>query len=145
VTNSLDHAIATARSALGVESSLPAQALRVDRVGEVAEDYYLVMFGPSNGTTAIATVGVESGLLQSSAHLPGVRPHLMLSARQAEDVIRQAHPGHDSWSVTAVWKPSSASKSPFYPLWRVASNGEVFYVDQDGKIWTNLDTLRRGG
>jgi hypothetical protein len=146
MTISPQKAIATARREMGVESGVAAQALRVTRFNGDAEDYYLILFGPTSGTTAVATVGAESDLMHSSANVGGLRPHLSISAEEAENIVQSAHPIEDpSWQVTAVWKPCPASWSPFYPLWQVSSKVRTYYVDQQGKIWTELDSSQHRG
>src|SRR5215212_980642 len=146
LTISPQKAIATARREMGVGSCVAAQALRVSRINGDAEDYYLILFGPSSGTTAVATIGAESYRMQSSAKLGGLCPHLSISAQEAEDIVQSAHPIEDpSWRVAAVWKPSPASQSPFYPLWQVSSRDMIYYVDQQGKIWTELDSRQGRG
>ncbi len=131
---------------MGIERSVAARALWITRINGDAEDYYLILFGPSSGTTAVATVGAESGRIQSSAKLSGLRPHLSISAEDAENIVRSAHPIEEpSWQVAAVWKPSPASWSPFYPLWKVSSEVSTYYIDQQGKIWTELNSSQRRG
>src|SRR5215471_5643210 len=72
-----DEAIARARTAMGLDAAVPARAWRIRRLDRAVDAYYLVVFGAPDAAVAVTTVGAASGEVKTSAHLPGVRPHLL--------------------------------------------------------------------
>jgi hypothetical protein len=140
--DSVDAAIARARTALGLEAGEPARGWSVGRMREGAHDFILVVFGPSDRSSAIAAVDAVSGEVIEAARLPGHVRHALLTAEQA---IQRAGFGPDT-DARLVWDPSPASRSRFYPLWRLQSAGRRAWVDSvRGEVWQTLDTRRGGG
>jgi len=136
-----DEAIARARTEMGLDAAVPARAWRIRRLDRAADAYYLVVFGEPDAAVAVTTVGAASGEVRTSAHLPGVRPHLLIDAAQAVTLVGLG----DSAQAELVWRPSRASRSPFYPLWEVRSATRRVYVDQQGVVWQALDMAGHAG
>ena len=125
---------ALARSALGVPAAEPADALLVERLDRAGQAYYLVMFGPPEGPTAVATVDATSGAIMNSARLGVRQPHLAVTRERAIELARLREPA----TVSLVWCPCRASRSPFSPIWRVAGASATVFVDQQGVCWKDL-------
>jgi len=138
---SSDEAIVRARAAMGLDATVPARAWRIRRLDRAADAYYLVVFGEPAAAVAVTTVGAAHGEVRTSAQLPGVRPHLLLDAAQA---VTLAGLGAGA-QAELVWRPSQASRSPFYPLWEVRSATRGVYVDQQGVVWPALDMAGHAG
>ena len=105
---------------------------RLDRAGE---SYYLVVFGTPAVSVGVATVDVASGALRSSARLTGNNAHRVLEPDEAA----AAAGSYAGGAATLVWCPCPASRSPFYPLWRVDTAAGPVFVDQERRVWTSLD------
>jgi hypothetical protein len=136
-----DEAITRARASLGLAAEVPGRAWRTERLDRPGEAYYLVIFGDEKAAVAVATVDTTNGEIRTSAHLPGVAPHLTVDAEQALQLA-----GRNALSQPVlVWQPCRASRSPFYPLWRVRTNVGIVYVDQQGVVWPELVPGGPGG
>jgi len=139
---SVNAAVASARTALGLDASLPARTWSVARMRSGARSFVLVVFGPPERASAIAAVDPVSGEVLESARLPGRQPHALITADEA---ILRAGFGPDT-EARLVWDPSPASRSRFYPLWQLQSAERIAWVDSvRGAVWHTLDTTRGGG
>jgi hypothetical protein len=127
-------AIATARAATDLGDEVPARAWPVRRLDRPDESYYLVLFGDDDATVAVATVAADGGSVQSTATLRGETGHLTLDAARA----RALAGANEEAEVALVWRPSRASRSPFYPLWEVTGEARPVYVDHAGTVWDEL-------
>jgi hypothetical protein len=136
-----DEAIARARTAMGLDAAVPARAWRIRRLDRTVDVYYLVVFGAPDAAVAVTTVGAARGEVRTSAHLPGVRPHLLIDAAQAVTLAGLGARAH----AELVWRPSHVSRSPFYPLWEVRNATTRVYVDQQGVVWQALDMAGHAG
>ena len=135
-------AIANARLALDLEVSVPAQVWTVARLQPGRHNYFLVVFGTDQASIGIAAVDASSMEILEKARLPGIQLHRLLSAREA---IQRANLPADT-QATLVWEPSAASRSPFYPLWRLTAQTETVWVDSiRGAISKNLRPTLGGG
>jgi hypothetical protein len=142
VNSSADAAIVCARTALGLDTSELARTWSVARMHPGARDYVLVVFGSPECASAIAAIDPVSEQVLEAAHLPGCRPHTVMTAEQA---ILRAALGPDT-EARLVWDPSPASRSRFYPLWQLQSAERRVWVDSvRGEVWHTLDTSRGGG
>ena len=141
-TNSVDAAIASAQTALGLNASQPARTWSVARMRPGARGFLLVVFGPPERASAIAAVDPDSGEVLEAAHLPAREQHALITADEA---ILRAGLGPDT-EARLVWDPSPASRSRFYPLWQLQSADRRVWVDSvRGEVWHTLDTPRGGG
>ena len=140
--DSVDAAVASARTALGLDVQQPARTWSVARMRPGVRGYLLVVFGPPQHAVAIAAVDPVSGEVLEAAHLPGRQPHTLITADEA---ILRAGFGPDT-EARLVWDPSPASRSPFYPLWQLRTSERTAWVDSlRGEVWHTLDTTRGGG
>jgi hypothetical protein len=139
---SIDAAIASARTALGLDVREPATSWSVGRMREGGSDFVLVVFGPADHASAIAAVDPVSGEVIEAARLPGRERHTLITADEA---ILRAGFGPDT-KARLVWDPSPASQSRFYPLWQLQSAGHRVWVDSvRGEVWQTLNARRGGG
>jgi hypothetical protein len=134
-------AVARARGALGLPASVTGRAWRTRRLDRPGDAYYLVVFGPEDAAVAVAAVDARSGEVQSSARLPGAAPLPVVDAARALELAGVG----DGAQAELVWRPCRASRSPLYPLWEVRSGADPVYVDQQGKLWPQLDPAGPGG
>lgn len=126
-------AVSRARAHLGVADSAPSRVVLVQRLDR-ADRYFLVALGEGTENVGLATVGANSGEIQTSARITGGKELNCLDAREA---IRLAG-FHDDAVAELVWQPCRISQSPFDPFWEVRSPDATAYVDQRGKVWTKL-------
>lgn len=130
-------AISGARGTIRVDDNVPARAWLVKRLDHPNRLYYLVVFGKENATIGLAVVDSDTGEVNNSARLPGTTAHLIISAEQALSFVG----GKSEAMIDLVWKPCAATRSPFYPLWRIRTASETIYVDQQGNQQTDLDHI----
>lgn len=140
--DSVDAAIASARTALGLDASQPARTWSVARMRLGVRGFLLVVFGPPERAAALAAVDPVSGEVLEAAHLPGRERHALITAAEA---ILRAGFGPET-EARLVWDPSPASRSRFYPLWQLQSAERRVWVDSvRGEVWHTLDRPRGGG
>ncbi len=138
----VDVAVAGARSALGLDATVPVWTWSIGRMQPGASAFVLVVFGQPERAVAIAAVDAVSGAVLESAHLPGRVPHALLSADEA---VKRAGFGPGT-EAQLVWDSSPASRSRFYPLWQLRNAGRTIWVDSiRGQVWPTLDAPRIGG
>lgn len=136
-----EEAIARVRPRCDVHESVPGEVWFVRRLDRPSGSYLLVQLGSPEASLAVATVDPDSGAIGVHARLPGTARHMTVNAPRA---VELAALGADA-TVEAVWMPCSLSKSPLYPFWRVAREGQVRFVDQQGGVADSLDTASPGG
>jgi hypothetical protein len=118
---------------------LPAAAHLVERL-DGQHPYFLVHFGEPRGPGAAVMVDAVDGSVMARVAVECVeRPWLMEEERAAE-IAGCAPP----WKARLVWKPSQATRSPFYPLWEVASATGRVWVDQSGRVSRDLSPAGPG-
>jgi hypothetical protein len=123
-------AITRAGRAVGVAAGVPGRAWLVRRLDRPADAYYLVVFGEEDAAVGVATVSRSTGEVGSAARLSGRGPHLEIDAARAREL---AGAGEEA-RAELVWRPSTASKSPLYPVWEVELPAGSVYVDQGGAV-----------
>ena len=139
---SVNAAIASARTVLGLEPTETATTWPVARIRPGGPSFVLVVFGPPERVSAIAAVDPRSAQVLESAHLPGGARHALIDA---DDAIARAGFGPGT-QARLVWESSPASRSRFYPLWELESGERRVWVDSvRGAVWHALDTSRGGG
>jgi hypothetical protein len=133
--------IERAREALSLGSEIPGRAGYVTRLDQPGTGYYLVWFGAENSTMGVAAVDAASGEVLNHASLPGSGPHLAVTV---EEALRRA--GMTGVGTPRlVWRPCRASFSMLFPLWEVTTVQGMVYIDQQGRLWTELEAGRPGG
>ena len=138
---SAEEAIKGIRTVLSLDVSLPAQAWKVRRLDRPEDNYYLVVFGDEPAAVAVGVVAAVSGEVKTTARLGGRRPHLLIDSAKAMTLAGLG----DDVQFELVWQPCRASRSPLYPLWQVSTTTKTVYVDQQGKVWQQLDIIGPGG
>ena len=127
-------AVSGARSILRFDDNVPARAWFVKRLDHPNKFYYLVVFGQENASIGIAVVDSATGEVNNSARLPGTNAHLIISAQQALSLV-----GKKTEAILdLVWKPCPATRSPFYPLWRIRMETGTLYLDQHGNLLNDI-------
>lgn len=111
------------------------------RLDRPDESYFLVVFGPDEGAVGIVAADAATGEMLVSAALSGTSPHNLLDARDA--VAAAGVEGMVTYEL--VWRSCQATRSMLYPLWRIEGSGREVYVDQSGKVWTELAPGGHGG
>lgn len=143
-SDAIQNAIASARRGLALDTGEPARVWEVTRLRPGAPRYLLVVFGTPELCSGLATVDPATGDVLLRASLPARVPHDVMDPDEA---VRRA--GFRAGSQTElVWDATPASRSPFYPLWRVRDAGHEVWVDAiRGVVWETLDPepLRGGG
>lgn len=140
ISKEVAEAVSLARARIGIEESVPVDAVRVERLDKVGEHYHLVIFGPQGSRTAVATVDASSMEVGEWAVLPGGTEHLAVDAETASSLARMAGATSD-----LVWQSCRASRSPLYPLWRLRDAHDTRFVSQQGEVWRDLEDYGRGG
>jgi hypothetical protein len=134
-------AIERAREALSLANGIPGRAGYVARLDRPGTGYYLVCFGVENETIAVAAVDAVDGEVSSHASLQGSGPHLAVTAEEA----RRRADATGSGSLRLVWRPCRISFSMLFPFWEVTTARGVVYVDQQGRLWAELEAGGQGG
>ena len=131
-------AIMQAQRGLGFGDTVTSRAWPVRRLDRPNGFYFLVELGEKNTVGALATVDSVSGEVTHSARLRHPA-HLKTPQQLLGGDLRAGA------EIKLVWRPCDASRSPLYPLWQIRSNGDLFYLDQNGRRWYRLETTGRGG
>ena len=131
-------AIEAARAQLGLDAQDPATAYEIARLDRPEERYFLVLIGDASGPVTLATIDAVSGTIQSRASVN--KPHEIMGAEAA---IQRSGFGSNG-RARLVWKPCMASRSQLYPLWEVSANGNIVYLDQQGRVWNELEQAGPG-
>lgn len=127
-----ERAIRVAAEAAQV-AGLPATAHLVERL-DGQHPYFLVHFGEPGGRGAAVMVDALDGSLMERAAVERVDQPWLMKEERAVEIASGAQP------VVArlVWKPSRATRSPFYPLWEISTTSGRMWVDQSGRLWREL-------
>ena len=131
---------ARARIELGLSETVPVWGWVVRRLDQPGKSYYLAVFGGEDEAVAAAVVDIWDGAVQITVELSG---HAQLAVDEVR-ALELAGLGAGS-AAELVWRPCRASYSPLYPIWAVRKGEETIYVDQQGRIWSALDTGSPGG
>jgi hypothetical protein len=134
-------AIRRAGAALGLSDRTPGRAWRVRYLQRPGEAYFLVVLGEVDAALGVACVDPTTSEIEISASLPGVAAHITVEAMQAKTLVAGSEPAE----VEMVWMPCEASRSPLYPLWEVKTKKGIQYVDQQGRLWSDLRLGQPGG
>jgi hypothetical protein len=121
-------AVALARQAVGAPDDLPADAVRVRRLDR-DDEYVLVRLGAPGDPGWIAAVNVAAADVMSWAANPSGEP------TWPPVPTTGAAPEY-------VWTPSALSRSPLYPLLRIATADGERYVDLAGRAHEALGDAR---
>ena len=114
-------------------SGLAAAAHFVERL-DGQHPYFLVHFGEPGGRGAAVMVDAVNGSLMAHATVERIESPWLIKAERAVEIANVAPPVE----TRLVWKPSRATRSPFYPLWEVSTGTERVWVDQSGRVWREL-------
>ncbi len=112
---------------------LPAVAHLVKRL-DGQHPYFLVHFGELGGRGAAVMVDAIDGSVMTRAAVERVEQPWLIQEERAVEIAGCAQPGE----ARLVWKPSRATRSPFYPLWEVSTASGRVWVDQSGRVWLKL-------
>jgi hypothetical protein len=96
--------------------------------------YFLVHFGELGGRGAAVMVDAMDGSVMARAAVERVEQPWLLKDDRAAEIANCGQPVE----TRLVWKPSRATRSPFYPLWEVSTASETVWVDQSGRVWREL-------
>ena len=130
-----DEAERLARAALGQDADADADVWLVTGSVTGRRPYYLVVLGPPDASTGVATVDAVSGEVTHCAKLPGAQRHIQVDQDQARSLAHAS--GGDPAEL--IWLPGDISMSPLYPFWAVqVSGGRTVYVDLAGSVYTEL-------
>ena len=138
---SQETAIERARAILELGAGVPARACYVARLDYSAIGYYLVVFGEENHAVGLAAVDGMSGEVSSYAPLAGAKPHLPVNAARASELAGAA----PLEPPRLVWRPCRASQSMLSPFWEIRTAGGLTYIDQQSRLWTQLEPGGPGG
>ena len=133
--------IAELRNVLGIAPDTSYRRVRVSRLAPAAGDYDLVEFGDPGAVVGVGILSADEGEVLGAAGLPGTGPHLALDASAARVACGAAADA----PARLVWEPSQATRSSLYPVWEVAVEQGVLYVDQAGNVWRDLGGGPLGG
>jgi hypothetical protein len=133
-----ERAIAVAAEAAQI-SGLPATAHLVQRL-DGQHPYFLVHIGQPGGRGATVMVDALDGSVMARAAVERVEQPWLMKDERAVEISGYAQPVE----ARLVWKPSRATRSPFYPLWEISTASERVWVDQSGRLWTELTSAGPG-
>jgi hypothetical protein len=136
-----DTAVEIARRALQVFESSPATVWHVRRLDRPNDAYYLIVFGESQAADGVAAIDEESGALRASARLSGRASPITIDDLRARELA--GVPPHADAEM--VWCPCQASQSPLYPFWQIRIQGSSVFVNQQGRVFTELTRVGPGG
>lgn len=126
-------ALAQARRVLGLPGSAKGDVWRVRRL-DLNDAYFLV-----HVAGRVACIDVASGALLASGD--STKAPVTVSPEAARGLAGLG----DTATTELVWKPSAATLSMFDPLWSVALDGRVIFIDQRSKAWPSLPPKSPGG
>lgn len=112
---------------------LPAAAHFVERL-DGQHPYFLVHFGDLGGLGAAVMVDAIDGSVMARAGVERVEQPWLIKEERAVEIAGCVQPVE----ARLVWKPSRATRSPFYPLWEVSTASGRVWVDQSGRVWREL-------
>ena len=135
-----DTAVEIARRALQVFGS-PAAVWHVRRLDRPNGAYYLVVFGESHAADGVAAIDEESGALRGSARLSGRASPIAIDDLRARELA--GVPAHADAEM--VWCPCQASQSLLYPFWQIRIHGSSRFVNQQGRVFTEVAPSGPGG
>lgn len=127
-----EQAISVAADAARI-SGLPAAAHLVERL-DGQHPYFLVHLGGPGQPGAAVMVDAMDGSVMARAVVERVEHPWLMEQERAVRIAGCAKPV----DVRLVWKPSQATRSPFYPLWEIAMASGIVWVDQSGRVWREL-------
>jgi hypothetical protein len=113
--------------------SLPAAAHLVERL-DGQHPYFLVHFGEPGARGAAVMVNAMDGSVMARAAVECVPQSWLINEERAVEIAGCAQPRESR----LVWKPSRATRSPFYPLWELSTASGSVWVDQSGRVWRKL-------
>jgi hypothetical protein len=96
--------------------------------------YFLVHFGELGGRGAAVMVDALDGSVMARAAVERVEKPWLMKEERAVEISGGAQPVE----ARLVWKPSRATRSPFYPLWEISTASGRVWVDQSGRLWPEL-------
>ncbi len=114
-------------------SGLPAAAHLVERL-DGQHPYFLVHFGELGGRGVAVTVDAVDGSVMARAAVERLEQPWLINDERAIEIANCPQPVE----TRLVWRPSRATRSPFYPLWEISTESECVWVDQSGKLWREL-------
>ncbi|HUI43585.1 MAG TPA: hypothetical protein VL523_16610 [Terriglobia bacterium] len=120
-------------------AGLPAAAHFVERL-DGQHPYFLVHFGEPGGRGAAVMVDARDGSVMARAAAERVEQPWLMKQERAAEIAGCAQPVE----ARLVWKPSRATRSPFYPLWEVSTASGRVWVDQSGRVWRELSPAGPG-
>jgi hypothetical protein len=127
--------IERARKAIGLVEGISTRAYRVERLDHPGQSYLLLVFGENQATKALAILNGVNGDLESWSRTSSTAEPIVLDRSEA---LHSAGAPPNS-IAKLVWRPSRASRSPFYPFWAIrAEGGRIRYVDQQRHVWDDL-------
>ncbi len=127
----------TLRRYFGITTANAFSAYRILRIDSNVY-YYLASFSDErNKRTKVVIVNSNFEVTQFAD------VHQLLTLEKPEAVTAAERGGA---IVELIWKPCKISYSPFYPFWRVSAGDEIYYVNLNGKHFseTDLDKKRPG-
>jgi hypothetical protein len=137
---SIADAVAVAMDRLGLPDPMAVTVWRTLREDRPTKPYYLVVLGDPQRAEGVAAVDAVTGTVMEWAELPGTGAHLTTSSQEA---LRRAK--RPSGRTALVWRPFRASTSMLSPVWRVSTDDDRRYVDQQGIVWESLQPDTTGG
>ncbi len=118
----------------GAEATEPALVERLDG----GDPYFLVTMRTASGAGGMAIVDALTAEVTGSARLVEVARHALPNWAQA---VALAGCPADA-GARLVWRPSRATRSPFYPLCELTWDTGRAFVDMQGGVWASPDERR---
>ena len=101
---------------------------------------FLVHIGQPGGRGVAVMVDALDGSVMARAAVERVEQPWLIKEERAVEISGYAQP----LEARLVWKPSRATRSPFYPLWEISTASARVWVDQSGRLWTELTSAGPG-
>jgi hypothetical protein len=101
---------------------------------------FLVHIDQPGGRGAAVMVDALDGSVMARAAVERVEQPWLMKEERAVEISGYGQPVE----ARLVWKPSRVTRSPFYPLWEISTASERVWVDQSGRLWTELTSAGPG-
>jgi hypothetical protein len=123
------------------------EPLLVQRVDRHDSFYYLVPFKAKKKTWVVVIVDAATGRFKESAKIRPAGIYPKISSTQAEKILGKRLQRNLSKSPLSlpppmlVWRPCLQTQSPYEPLWRFRLEADVWFIDQTGKVYQQIEEL----
>lgn len=141
-----------------LKNSVQAEPILVQRLDKNDTYYYLVPIERDNKVTAVMSVNGITGSFQGGRIVTAEKGRYVVKKKEILNKIIMKPiqlPGREGMlklregtfcvHPVMVWKPCEESRSPYYPFHMITVGSKTIYIGYDGKVFTQLHDLSKGG